>query len=147
MRQSSHAIRNGSSTCLLPVSSPQKKHKETTSDQISRPALRGTFPGGPVVRSSPSNVGDVGSIPGRGTKILHALGQLSSRATVETHSSQKQKKEDWALGLHSWFSSVAALCDVTPFYGQEIEAEKLSSVLSVTHAASKQHHQNLAPAT
>ena len=26
------------------------------------------FPGGPVVRASPSNAGGVGSIPGQGTK-------------------------------------------------------------------------------
>ena len=31
------------------------------------------FPGGPVVRASPSNAGGVGSIPGRGAKISHAL--------------------------------------------------------------------------
>ena len=30
------------------------------------------FPGGPVVRTSPSSAGDVGSIPGKGTKIPHA---------------------------------------------------------------------------
>ena len=29
-------------------------------------------PGGPPVRTSPSNVGGVGSIPGLGTKISHA---------------------------------------------------------------------------
>ena len=27
------------------------------------------FPGGPVVKNSPSNAGDMGSIPGQGTKI------------------------------------------------------------------------------
>ena len=32
------------------------------------------FPGGPVVKNRPSNVGDEGSIPGQGTKILHAGG-------------------------------------------------------------------------
>ena len=31
------------------------------------------FPGGPVVKTSPSNAGGVGSIPGRGAKIPHAL--------------------------------------------------------------------------
>ena len=31
------------------------------------------FPGGPVVKTSPSNAGDVGSIPGRAAKIPHAL--------------------------------------------------------------------------
>ena len=31
------------------------------------------FPGGPVVKTSPSNVGSAGSIPGWGAKIPHAL--------------------------------------------------------------------------
>ena len=35
------------------------------------------FPGGPVVKNPPSNAGNVGSIPGWGTKIPHAAGQLS----------------------------------------------------------------------
>ena len=39
-------------------------------------------PGGPVVKNLPSNAGDVGSIPGWGTKIPHAAGQLSPRATT-----------------------------------------------------------------
>ena len=30
------------------------------------------FPGGPVVETSPSNAGHVGSVPGRGIKISHA---------------------------------------------------------------------------
>ena len=33
----------------------------------------GDFPGGPVVKTSSSNVGGVGSIPGWGAKIPHAL--------------------------------------------------------------------------
>ena len=37
----------------------------------------GDFLGGPVVKNLPSNAGDVGSIPGGGTKIPHAMGQLS----------------------------------------------------------------------
>ena len=39
------------------------------------------FPGGPVVKNLPSSAGDVDSIPGQGTKIPHATGQLSPRAT------------------------------------------------------------------
>ena len=35
------------------------------------------FPGGPVVKNLPSNAGDTGSIPGRGTKIPRTVGQLS----------------------------------------------------------------------
>ena len=33
----------------------------------------GDFPGGPVVETLPSHVGGVGSIPGWGAKIPHAL--------------------------------------------------------------------------
>ena len=33
------------------------------------------YPGGPVIKNPPSNAGDVGSIPGYGTKIQHAMGQ------------------------------------------------------------------------
>ena len=39
------------------------------------------FPGGPVVKDPPSKAGDVGSIPGQGTKIPHE-GQLSLGATT-----------------------------------------------------------------
>ena len=40
------------------------------------------FPGGPVVKNPPSSSGDVGLIPGRGTKIPHATGQLSLSTTT-----------------------------------------------------------------
>ena len=43
--------------------------------------MRG-FPGGLVVKNLPSNAGDPSSIPGRGTKIPHATGQLSPHATT-----------------------------------------------------------------
>ena len=36
-----------------------------------------------MVRNSPCNAGHMGSIPGRGTKIPHAAGQLSSLAMRE----------------------------------------------------------------
>ena len=41
------------------------------------------LPGGPVVKNSPSNAENVGSIPGRGIKIPYATGQLSSHATMK----------------------------------------------------------------
>ena len=47
------------------------------------------FPGGPVVKSPPSNAGDTGSIPGWGTKIA---GQLSPRAATKTQPSQLNKQ-------------------------------------------------------
>ena len=40
------------------------------------------FPGGPVVKNPLYNSGDMGSIPGQGTKIPHALGQLNPHATT-----------------------------------------------------------------
>ena len=33
---------------------------------------KGDFPGGPLVKTLPSNAGGVGSVPGQGTKIPHA---------------------------------------------------------------------------
>ena len=47
------------------------------------------FPGGPVVEDLSSNAGDSGSIPGLGTKIIHATGQLSLHTTArEAHTLQ-----------------------------------------------------------
>ena len=43
---------------------------------------RGDLPGVPVVKNLPYNAGDEGSIPGRGTKIAHVVGQLSPCATT-----------------------------------------------------------------
>ena len=40
------------------------------------------FSGGPVAKNLPYNAGDECSIPGQGTKIPHAVGQLSPRATT-----------------------------------------------------------------
>ena len=42
----------------------------------------GDYPGGPVVKKPPSNAGDVGSIPGRRTKIPHATGQQNPSTTT-----------------------------------------------------------------
>ena len=44
-------------------------------------------PGGPVVKNPPSNARDVGLIPGLGTKIPHAVGQLGSCAATREVSS------------------------------------------------------------
>ena len=41
-----------------------------------------TNPCGPVVKNPPCNMGDLGLIPGRGTKIPHAVEKLNPRATV-----------------------------------------------------------------
>ena len=40
------------------------------------------LPGGPVVKNPPCSAGDASLIPGWGTKIPHALGQLNPSATT-----------------------------------------------------------------
>ena len=50
---------------------------------------QGDFPGSPVVKNQPSNAGDMGSIPGWGIKIPHAMAQLSPCATTTELASHK----------------------------------------------------------
>ena len=50
--------------------------------RIAFKSSSGDFPSGPVVKNSPCNAGDSGSIPGWGTKILHAVEQLSPSTTT-----------------------------------------------------------------
>ena len=42
-------------------------------------------PGVPVVKNSPPNAGNMGSIPGQGTKIPHATEQLNLHAATTEH--------------------------------------------------------------
>ena len=53
------------------------------------------FPGGPVVKNLPCNAGDTGLIPGRGTKILHAVEKPGPCATTKTQHSQVKFKDQW----------------------------------------------------
>ena len=54
---------------------------------------RRDFASGPVVKNLPSNAGDVGSIPGLGTKIPHAVGQLSPSTQMKMECSHRKKKK------------------------------------------------------
>ena len=45
--------------------------------KVQEKPFDGDFSGGIVVKNLPSKVGDMGSIPGWGTKMPHAEGQLS----------------------------------------------------------------------
>ena len=49
------------------------QHSAGNSTQCSKIRKEGDFPGSPVVKTSPSNAGGVGSIPGWGAKIPHGL--------------------------------------------------------------------------
>ena len=43
---------------------------------------RGHLSGGPVIKNPPHNAGDVGSVPGLGTKIPHSVELLLSPSTL-----------------------------------------------------------------
>ena len=64
------------------------------------------FPGGPEVKNLPCNAGDAGSIPDRGTKVPHAVGQLSPRATnsepmhLNQRASEPRGAEPTGCGAH-----------------------------------------------
>ena len=46
-----------------------------------------------MIKNLPSSAGDVVSIPDRGTRILHAMGQLQKPAHRNKDQSQPQKKK------------------------------------------------------
>ena len=50
--------------------------------------MLGDFPGGPVVKTLPSNAGSAGLIPGQGVKIPHASRpknqNINNRSNIET---------------------------------------------------------------
>ena len=56
------------------------------------------FPGGPVVKTSPSNAGVVGLIPGWGTKIPHASGSKSQNIKQKQNCDKFSK--DFKNGPH-----------------------------------------------
>ena len=51
-----------------------KIHRQVKSGEGSlQKERKRDFPGSPVAENTPSSPGDVGSVPARGTKILHAM--------------------------------------------------------------------------
>ena len=51
----------------------------------------GDFPDGPVVRNLPCNAGDLSSIPGQGTNIPRAAGQLGWQVATTEPVLHKQR--------------------------------------------------------
>ena len=56
--------------------------------------LKGVF-GGPVVKNPPANAGDTYSIPGCGTRIPHAMGQLSLCTTTREKPACQNKDPEY----------------------------------------------------
>ena len=84
-------IYNKHSLVLLNKAQKQKQDLKGSSDfqliqwhfrEKFKNIYKGDFPDGPVVKNLPCNAGDMGSIPGQGTKIPHALEHLSLRAAT-----------------------------------------------------------------
>ena len=84
----SHLL-SSSGAWLLPseiysVDIREKEHRiENDIPTAAAPCNKGRsrdFPGGPAVKNWPCNGADMSSIPGQGTKIPHAMGQLSPLA-------------------------------------------------------------------
>ena len=60
-------------------------HTAGASGRLAVPlkSLKREFPGGPVVKTSPSSTGGSGSTPGWGTKIPHALRPKKPKHKIE----------------------------------------------------------------
>ena len=80
----------------------------------------GDFLGGPEVKNTPSNAGYLDSIPGQGTKIPHATGQLSPSASTREPMLQRRpstvKKELKNKTCFATFSCVTLASYSTSFY-------------------------------
>ena len=50
---------------------PKGEERKKGEENIFKEIMAGDFPGGPMVKTLPSNAGIVGSIPGQGAKIPH----------------------------------------------------------------------------
>ena len=58
----------------------------------------GDLPGGPVVGSSPPKAGDVGSVPGQGAEIPHALWPKNQNVKQKQYCNKYN--EDFKNGPH-----------------------------------------------
>ena len=58
----------------LPERLQEKPKNEPLTEELRQHKTSRDFPGGPVVKTSPSNAEGAGSIPGQGVKFPHALG-------------------------------------------------------------------------
>ena len=92
---------------MLKTQGLEMQRKRTESSAPWRPGgkqrakenlLRG-FPGGPVVKSLHSNVGDSSSNPGRGTNIPHAAGHLRGCVPQRSVSHSVVSDSLWPRGL------------------------------------------------
>ena len=91
-----------------------------------------------MVKNLPSNAGDVGSIPGQGTKIPHAAGQLSPHATTTelTHLNVTAHVPQTTESMR--FGACATTTERKPICHNEREAHEPQQ--KILHAATKTQH-------
>ena len=76
------------------------------------------FPGSPAVKTSPSNAGGVGSIPGQGAEIPHASGPKNQNIKQKQYCNKLNK--DFKNGPHQKIlkkkkdGSQKELCKISP---------------------------------
>ena len=95
-----------------------------------------------MVKNLPSNAGDAGSILGQGTKILHAMGQLSLCAATRIQHSQTNKINLYIyiyIHIYIYMSLiVGGMKKVTSLCKNTLHAYRLSaSIFTVSDITSK----------
>ena len=73
-----------------------------------------------LVKNLPSNAGDRGSIPGRGTKIPHAMGQLSLSATNTEPACSRAHMVHLERNLHNTMKNPICCIERSPMLQQKI---------------------------
>ena len=68
----------------------------------------GDFPGDPTIKNLSSSAGDEGSIPGQGTKIPYATGQLSplTKSTEPTREAMHPSERPYVLQARAQCSQI-----------------------------------------
>ena len=97
--------------------------KKFSESQNGNKKMHRDFPGGPVVKNLPSNAGHAGSIPSQGTKIPHAVRQLSPHApTTELACVNERVRHAANYRAHALWSPRATTRERKPAHLIEREA-------------------------
>ena len=64
--------------------------------EIGRDETVEDFPGGPLVKTSPSSAGGVGLIPGRGAQVLHAFWPKNQNLKQKPYCNKFNKDLKWS---------------------------------------------------
>ena len=100
-----------------------------------------------MVKNPPSNVGDKGSILGRGTKIPHAVGQLSPRVTtteltlLNKRAHMPQTTEPMCSGARA--PQLQSPCTLEPTHHNQREKTHTPQLERSSHTTTKSLHTKM----